>query len=74
MADTQYLRLALPSVVMVSEGWTGHVCVLLAATLTHRAYISMKVFAGIASICFAIGLGLSVATCTRVAACLGAGG
>jgi len=71
----QFLRLALPNFLMISEWWAAEAIVLLAGTLPNAeiSLTAMAIFSNTCSACFYFPCGLGFATNTRVSNELGAG-
>lgn len=72
----QYLGLALPGVVIVSEWWASEVAVFLAGRLVPSPDIAigaMTIYQTINTFCFMLPIATSVAGSTRVGNLLGAG-
>lgn len=71
----QFLRLAVPNFLMISEWWAAEIIVLLAGTLpgAEVSLTAMAIFSNTCSSCFYFPCGLAVATNTRVSNELGAG-
>jgi MATE family multidrug resistance protein len=72
----QYLSLALPGIVAVSEWWASEICIFLSGTLTpnpNLALDGMAIFQSINSMCHMLPFGCMVAGSTRVGNVLGSG-
>jgi multidrug resistance protein, MATE family len=72
----QYLSLALPGIVIVSEWWASEICIFLSGTLTpnpNLALDGMAIFQSINSMCHMLPFGCMVAGSTRVGNVLGSG-
>ena len=72
----QYLSLALPGIVIISEWWASEVSIFLAGTLTPHpdlALGAMTIYQSINTACFMLPVGCGIAGSTRVGNFLGAG-
>ena len=72
----QYLSLALPGIVIISEWWASEVCIFLSGTLLpfpNLALSGMTIYQSINSFCFMFPVGCSVAGASRISSSLGAG-
>lgn len=72
----QYLSLALPGIVIISEWWASEICIFLAGTLLPHpdlALDGMTIYQSINAACFMLPVGCSVAGSTRIGNLLGAG-
>lgn len=71
----QYLGLALPGVVLISEWWASEIAIFLAGHLPNPdvALSGMTIYQSINSSCFMLPVGVSVACSTRVSNLLGYG-
>ena len=72
----QYLSLALPGIVIISEWWASEVCIFLSGTLLPYPNIAlggMTIYQSINSFCFMFPVGCSVAGASRLSSSLGAG-
>jgi MATE family multidrug resistance protein len=72
----QYLGLALPGIVIISEWWASETAIFLAGRLVpfpDLALGAMTLYQSINTFCFMFPVGLSVAGATRVGNLLGAG-
>jgi len=70
----QYLVLALPGVVVITEWWASEVCIFLAGTLepdSTYALGAMSIYQSINSFCFMFPIGFSSAASARVGMFLG---
>jgi MATE family multidrug resistance protein len=71
----QYLSLALPGIVIISEWWASEICIFLAGTLIPHpdlALDGMTIYQSVNSFCFMFPVGCSVAGSARVGNFLGA--
>ena len=72
----QYLGLALPGIVIISEWWASEICIFLAGTLTPHpdlALDGMTIYQSINTACFMLPVGCSIAGASRIGYFLGAG-
>ena len=72
----QYLSLAIPGIVIISEWWASEVSIFLSGTLMpnpNLALDGMTIYQSINTFCFMFPVGCSVAGSTRVGAFLGSG-
>jgi multidrug resistance protein, MATE family len=72
----QYLSLAIPGIVIISEWWASEVAIFLAGTLTPHpdlALGAMTIYQSINTACFMLPVGCGIAGSTRVGNFLGAG-
>jgi len=70
----QYLSLALPGVIVISEWWASEIVIFLAGNLEPFPAVglgAMSIYQSINSSCFMFGNGLSSAASTRVGTLLG---
>ena len=69
----QYLGLAIPGIVMISEWWASETAIFLAGRLPNPAVAlaTMTIYQSINSTCFMFPVGVSVACSTRVSNLLG---
>jgi len=70
----QYLGLALPGIVIISEWWASEIAIFLSGRLPFPAITlaTMTIYQSINSTCFMFPVGVSVACSTRVSNLLGA--
>jgi multidrug resistance protein, MATE family len=72
----QYLSLALPGMVIISEWWASETCIFLSGTLSPSPTLAldgMTIYQSLNSFCFVMSVGCSVAGSTRVSNFLGSG-
>jgi MATE family multidrug resistance protein len=72
----QYLALALPGIVIISEWWASETCIFLAGTLIPHpdlALDGMTIYQSINTACFMLPVGCSIAGASRVGYFLGSG-
>eukprot|EP00934_Nitzschia_sp_Nitz4_P001442 Nitzschia sp. Nitz4//scaffold271_size25734//12242//13909//NITZ4_008304-RA/size25734-processed-gene-0.8-mRNA-1//-1//CDS//3329545209//1442//frame0 len=72
----QYLELALPGMVMITEWWASEVAIFLSGRLTPDAEVAvagMTIYQSINSFCFMFPKAFSIAATTRVSNLLGGG-
>jgi MATE family multidrug resistance protein len=72
----QYLSLALPGVIIISEWWASEVSIFLSGRLSPNpdlALDGMTIYQSINTFCFMFPVGCSVAAAARVGYCLGQG-
>jgi len=72
----QYLGLAVPGIIIISEWWASEVAIFLAGTLTpypELALGAMSLYQSINSFCYVFPTSFSVAGSTRIGNLLGAG-
>ena len=71
----QYLGLALPGIVIISEWWASEIAIFLAGRLENPSVSlgAMTLYQSINSFCFMFPMGISIAGATRVSTWLGAG-
>ena len=70
----QYLSLALPGIVVISEWWASETCIFLAGRLQPYPALAlggMSIYQSINSTCFMFPIGISVAGSTRIGTMLG---
>ena len=70
---SQYLSLAVPGIIIISEWWASEIAIFLAGHLPSPAIglASMSIYQSINSFCFMFSVGVSVACSTRVSNLLG---
>jgi multidrug resistance protein, MATE family len=72
----QYLSLAIPGIVIISEWWASELCIFLSGTLRPYpalALDAMTIYQSINTACFMLPVGCSISGTTRVGNSLGAG-
>jgi MATE family multidrug resistance protein len=71
----QYLGLALPGIVIISEWWASEIAIFLSGRLDNPSIslAAMSVYQSINSFCFMFPTGIAIAGATRVSTWLGAG-
>eukprot|EP00550_Attheya_septentrionalis_P005229 CAMPEP_0198286538 /NCGR_PEP_ID=MMETSP1449-20131203/5605_1 /TAXON_ID=420275 /ORGANISM="Attheya septentrionalis, Strain CCMP2084" /LENGTH=573 /DNA_ID=CAMNT_0043984315 /DNA_START=158 /DNA_END=1879 /DNA_ORIENTATION=+ len=72
----QYLSMALPGIIIISEWWASEISIFLAGTLLpgpDLALSGMTIYQSINTFCFMFPVGCSVAGSTRVSNFLGSG-
>lgn len=72
----QYLSLALPGIIIISEWWASEVTIFLSGRMTPNpdlALDGMTIYQSINATCFMFPMGCAIAGATRVANFLGAG-
>jgi multidrug resistance protein, MATE family len=72
----QYLSLALPGIIIISEWWASELCIFLSGTLSpspNLALDGMTIYQSINTVCFMFPVGCSIAGSTRVGNFLGSG-
>jgi multidrug resistance protein, MATE family len=72
----QYLSLAIPGIVIISEWWASELCIFLSGTLRPYpalALDAMTIYQSINTACFMLPVGCSISGTTRVGNLLGAG-
>ena len=72
----QYLKLALPGILAVSEWWASEVAIFMAGKLHPSPEVAlgaMAVYQSLNATCFMLPIGMSVAGSARISSCLGAG-
>eukprot|EP00891_Asterochloris_glomerata_P005927 jgi/Astpho2/5927/Aster-02415 len=71
-----FMRLALPSMLLVTEWWASEIVVMTGGLLpgdAQRQLSAMSIYQAVSSLCFMLPLGFGVAVTTRVSNELGAG-
>eukprot|EP01041_Mallomonas_annulata_P004592 gene4592-9126_t len=70
-----FLRLAIPSLMMISEWWASETIIFMAGFLQNPALqvASMSIYQNINSLCFMVPAGLGVSASSRVGNAIGAG-
>lgn len=72
----QYLSLAIPGILAISEWWASEVCIFLAGKLTPHPDIAlgaMAVYQSLNTMCFMLPMGLSIGGSARIGTLLGSG-
>ena len=72
----QYLQLALPGILAISEWWASEICIFLAGKLSpdsDTALGSMAIYQSMSSACFMFPLGMTVSGSARIGHHLGSG-
>ncbi|KAL7527685.1 hypothetical protein ACHAXR_004180 [Thalassiosira sp. AJA248-18] len=72
----QYLTLALPGVLSISEWWASEICIFLAGRLSPNPDIAlgaMAVYQSLSASCFMLPVGVSIGGCARIGNQLGSG-
>lgn len=72
----QYLSLAVPGIIIISEWWASELCIFLSGTLSpspNLALDGMTIYQSINTVCFMFPVGCSIAGSTRVGNFLGSG-
>lgn len=72
----QYITLAIPGVLTISEWWASEICIFLSGSLTPQPNValgSMAIYQSLNSSCFMIPLGVSIGGSTRIGNQLGSG-
>ena len=67
----QYLSLAVPGILVISEWWASEITIFMAGRLHPNALGAMAIFQPINGCCFMFSVGTSVAVSVRVATWLG---
>ena len=72
----QYLTLALPGIIVISEWWASEIAIFLSGNMTPSPALAldgMSIYQSINAFCFQFPMGISIAGSARVGRFLGAG-